>query len=192
MTASEPVEITRLLEAWRAGEPAAEEQLFDALHGELRALAAKAMRSERPDHTLQPTELVHEAYLRLGPDASDWKDRAHFLSVAGRVMRRILIDHARAKATAKRGGGAVRVTLDPHAVPGASPDLDLAILDRAMDALNRLDQRKARFLEMRYFAGLSNREIATVSEVSERTVKRELQLARAWLRREIDSGDASA
>lgn len=189
MRESASAEVTRLLERWREGDRGAEDRLFKALHAELRAIAARSLRPERTDHTLQPTELVHEAYLRLGPDAAEWQDRAHFFAVAARVMRRILIDHARARGTAKRGGGAIRVTLDPQMVEAGVDPLDLTALEEAFAALEALDGRKARFMEMRYFAGLSNREIAGVGDVSERTVKRELQLGRAWLRRHLE-GDA--
>lgn len=186
MTDSASSQITRLLRRWEAGDQAAESELFDVLYAELRRLAGRAMRSERPDHTLQPTELVSEAYLRLGLRPADWRDRTHFLAVAARVMRRVLIDHARAKSSAKRGGGAPRVTLDPDGVRGGLAPVDFTVLGRALQTLEDLDERKARVVELRYFAGLSISEIAAVSGVSERTVKRELQLGRAWLRREIE------
>ncbi len=192
MTVPDATRITHLLRSWRGGDRSAEQRLFEALHAELRGLADRLMRSERSDHTLQPTELVHEVYLRLGSDAADWQDRAHFFAVAARAMRRLLIDHARARASARRGGGLHRVTLDMRALPGESAHVDVGILDRALARLQELDERKARFVEMRYFAGLTNAEIAHVAGVSERTVKRELQLGRAWLRREIEEGVGAA
>lgn len=177
--------ITSLLRQWRAGDTRAERQLFDAVQSELRRVAGRFMRRERPNHTLEPTELVHEAYLRLRSTAADWHDRVHFFAVAARVMRRVLVDHARARASARRGGAIRRVTLSDEAVPDPNGYVDIHILDRTLDKLDALDSRKARFVEMRYLAGLSNREIAEAAGVSERTVKRELQLGRAWLRREI-------
>lgn len=180
--------ITEILRRWRDGDPSAERQLFETVHAELRRLAGQFMRKERPDHTLQPTELVHEAYLRLQPVSADWRDRVHFFAVAARVMRRVLVDHARARARAKRGGAGRQVTLSTEVVPDANGYVDIELLDRTLDKLHALDERKARFVEMRYLAGLSNREIAEAAGVSDRTVKRELQLGRAWLRREIAEG----
>lgn len=178
--------VTLLLRRWRAGDAAAERQLFDALHAELKRMAGRLMRGERGEHTLQPTALVNEAYLRLAPADIDWEDRTHFLAVAARVMRRVLVDHARARARDKRGPGARRVTLDPDAVPSPDGAVDFLAVDRALDRLEASDARKAKFLEMRYLAGLSNREIAAAAGVSERTVKRDLQFGRAWLRSELE------
>lgn len=180
--------ITDMLRRWREGDQSAERQLFEALHAELRRMAGEFMRRERPDHTLQPTELVHEAYLRLHQGSADWRDRVHFFAVAARVMRRVLVDHARARTRAKRGGADRQVTLSAEVVPDASGYVDIHVLDRTLNKLHALDERKARFVEMRYLAGLSNREIAEAAGVSERTVKRELQLGRAWMRREIAEG----
>lgn len=184
MTDSSSAPITEILDRWQAGDRAAEGELFEALYEELRGIAGRAMRSERRNHTLQPTELVSEAYLRLGPRAADWQGRTHFLAVAARAMRRVLIDHARARASAKRGAAAPHVTLDPHA-PGGVEVVDLDVLEDALTRLEALDGRQARTVELRYFAGLSVSEIAKVSDVSERTVRRDLQLGRAWMRREI-------
>lgn len=144
------------------------------------------MGPERRDHTLQPTELVNEAYLRLCPGAGAWNDRVHFLAVAARVMRHVLVDHARARASRKRSGAGRPVTLNEAVMPAASPSIDLQVLSDALDRLEAHDERKARFVEMRYLAGLTNDEIAQVAGVSARTVKRELQFGRAWLRREIE------
>ncbi|MGH7576777.1 MAG: ECF-type sigma factor [Longimicrobiales bacterium] len=186
MTNPDATQITLLLQRWREGDLAAERQLFDVLHAELRRIASRLLRPERLDHTLQPTELVHEAYVRLAPPAGDWRDRTHFLAVAARVMRHVLIDHARAHRRQKRSGAIQRITLSDDVVKGAPPDVDLQVFDQALGKLETLDARKARFIEMRYFAGLSNIEIAEATGVSERTVKRELQFSRAWLRREIE------
>lgn len=186
MSDSDEASITLLLDRWRQGDRSAERQLFDAIYIELRRLAGQLMRAERRDHTLQPTALVHEAYLRLLPAAADLRDRVHFFAVAARVMRRVLIDYARARGRAKRAGVGQQVTLSEDVMRGASGDVDLLVLDQALDRLESLDERKARFVEMRYLAGLSNNEIAAASGVSERTVKRELQFGRAWLRREIE------
>ncbi|HEX7049670.1 MAG TPA: ECF-type sigma factor [Longimicrobiales bacterium] len=178
--------ITLLLHQWREGDRSAERRLFDALYAELKGVAARLMGAERPDHTLDPTALVHEAYLRLAPGGVEWQDRAHFLAIAARVMRHVLVDYARGRGRSKRGSGARHITLDPDAVPAGGAALDFVVLDRVLDRLEALDERKARFIEMRYLAGLSNREIAEAAGVSERTVKRELQLGRAWLRREVE------
>lgn len=188
MTDAESGDITTLLRRWTEGDSGAEEALFRALHLELRRVAGRALRRERSDHTLQPTELVSEVYLRIAPDAADWQDRAHFLAVAARAMRRVLIDHARARKSDKRGGRAAHVTLDGEAVQGGLVPVDVERLDVAMLKLQALDERKAKLVELRYFGGLSIAETAHVTGWSERTVKRELQLGRAWLRREIHEG----
>lgn len=177
--------ITSLLQRWKEGDRSAERQLFELLYSELKESARRVMRAERPDHTLEPTALVHEAYVRLVPAGVDWRDRRHFLAVASRVMRRVLVDHARARRRDKRGGDRVLVTLEDNLTAAGSADADLLLLEEALGRLEAIDPRKAQFVEMRYFAGLSNREIAAGAGVSERTVKRELQFGRAWLRREV-------
>jgi len=186
MTGPRDDAITLLLHECRAGDGTAERQLFEALYAELKRVADALMASETPGHTLQPTALVHEAYLRLVPAGVKWQDRAHFMAMAARAMRRILVDHARARRRDKRGGRARQVTLADDAVPGTAQDLDVLVLDDLLDRLEQLDERKARFIEMRYLAGLGNREIAEAAGVSERTVKRELQFGRAWLRKELE------
>ncbi len=179
-------EVTLLLGGVRNGDVDARKRLFELLYGELRFLAARVMGGERPNHTLQPTALVHEAYLRLSDSRLDVADRSHFLAIAARVMRRLLVDHARGKGRAKRGGDVQRLTLD-EAVAGAAPvEFDIVHFDRAMDALETRDGRAARWIELRHLAGLSTAEIAALDEVSERTVRRSLQLSRAWLRRELE------
>lgn len=186
-----PREVTRLLGAWRAGERGAEERLLPLVYDDLRRLAARLMGRERADHTLQPTALVHEAYLRLAEGRQPrWRDRLHFFSVAARTMRRTLVDHARARCAAKRGAGAVRVRLDalrrghgPVEGPAPAPAAveDLLALDQALERLAAADPRKARITELRYFAGLTVDETAELLEVSPSTVAVESRLARAWL-----------
>lgn len=179
--------ITRLLQEVTAGDDAAASSLFTLVYDELRRMAAGALKRERPDHTLQPTALVHEAYLRLAhePDAR-WESRAHFLAVASQAMRRILVDHARTRKARKRGRAATHLPLEESdAIAFAvAPDLDLVILDQALDRLSGLDPRQGRIVELRFFGGLTVEETAAVIGISPRTVKREWQLARAWLKRE--------
>jgi RNA polymerase sigma-70 factor, ECF subfamily len=180
-------EVTRLLERASGGDAAARATLFDVLYRELRRLAEAAMRAERANHTLQPTALVHEAFLRLAGDHGRFQNRAHFLGVAANAMRRVLVDHARGRNAQKRGSGATLVTvtdLDELPQPAAE-DVDLVVLDDALSRLTALDARQGQIVELRFFGGLSVEETAAVVGVSERTIKREWQLSRAWLRREI-------
>ena len=185
-------EITTLLAAWSGGDGAAYERLFDLLYPELRRAADRAMRGERAGHTLQPTALVHEAFLELlGQERSRFRDRAHFLAVAAFVMRRILAEHARARAAAKRGGGAPAADFE-RALTVATPDHEatfeeILAVDRALERLEAVDARAAKVVVMRYFGGLSHEEIGAALDVSERTVKREWTAARAWLRRELEA-----
>lgn len=181
---------TELLLAWEAGDPAALDALLPALYGELRAQAARALRRESPGHTLQITDLVHEAYLRLVDQRRvRWQNRAQFLGVAAECMRRVLVDHARVRGAAKRGGGELAVTLTDVAGPDgpASEDaaVDVLALDDALGRLAALDARQARVVELRYFGGLGIDETAAVLGVSPKTVKREWAVARLWLRREL-------
>jgi RNA polymerase sigma factor (TIGR02999 family) len=183
--------ITLLLEASREGNREALDELLAVVYGELRALAARYLGGEKPGQTLQPTALVHEAYLRLvGNDTIVWRNRAHFFSVAAKVMRHVLVDGARSKARDKRGGGALRVTLDESVAGASDRTLDLVRLDDALSALERVDPRKCRVVEMRYFAGLTIDEAAEALGVSAVTVTREWTLARAWLRRELEGEEA--
>lgn len=185
----EPGEVTRLLRAWGSGDPEALGRLVPLVYGELPRQAASLFRRERGEHTLQPTALVHEAYLRLvRQDAVDWKDRAHFFGVAARTMRQILVDHARARNAQKRGGARVQVALDVADAEGAGADAraaDLLDLDRALSRLAALDERQARLVEMRLFAGLTIEESAEALRISPATVSREWQHAEAWLQREM-------
>jgi RNA polymerase sigma factor (TIGR02999 family) len=169
-----------------AGVPQDPNELFTLVYAELRRIAAREMRRERPGRTLQTTALVHEAYLRLLKDASlSFESRAHFLGIAARAMREILIEHARGRGARKRGGGAVRLTLDDATAAVAAPDVDVLALDEALQRLARLDERHARVVELRYFGGLSVEETAAALDLSPATVKRAWTLARAWLYREL-------
>ena len=177
--------VTALLLEWRRGDPEALDRLIPLVYTELRRIAARQLRNERPDHTLAATALVHEAYGRLVNAEITWQDRAHFFAVAARTMRRVLVDHARAQQRAKRGAGAVRVTLDEHlAVSAGNPDEILA-LDRALDALAEMDARKAEVVQLHFFGGLTYDQIAEALGISPATVDRDLRMAKAWLFRAL-------
>jgi RNA polymerase sigma factor (TIGR02999 family) len=179
-------DVNELLERCRAGDAAALDELVTAVYAELRRLAAHHLRAERPDHTLQPTALVHEAYVRLahGHDRP-WQDRSHFLAAAAKVMRHVLVDHARARAAGKRAGQRTRLALDDALEVAARADVDLLALDDALHALAEVDPDLARVVELRAFVGLTIVEIAEVVGVSRATVEREWATARAWLRTEL-------
>jgi len=181
--------VTLLLRAWSRGDLQAREELVPIVYRELQRRAAAYLRHERPDHTLQPTALVHEAFVRLvGQDRVSWGNRAHFFAIASQMMRRVLTDHARAYTARKRPGAAVRVVLDDGigvAEPQTGECLDI---DRALEALARLDPRQGQIVELKYFGGLSESEIAVVLSISRATVAREWRTARAWLHRRIVSG----
>jgi RNA polymerase sigma factor (TIGR02999 family) len=181
--------ITLILKELAAGDKSALDRLIPLVYSELRRLADACLRRERSEHTLQPTALVHEAYLRLvSQDQPDYSSRAHFMGVAARLMRQILTDHARARHTAKRGSGAVRVTLDEfmHA-PLETPPALIAV-DDALNALEQDDSRKATLIEMRFFGGLTAEESAEVLGLPVEKVRAELRVAQAWLQRELDHG----
>jgi len=178
-------DVTRLLLRWRGGDREALDHLLPLVYEELRGLAARKMRGERPSHTLQTTGLVHEAFLRLVAMEVSWNDRAHFLRVAAQCMRRILVDHARARGSARRGGAGARVTLDEAAIVSPSPPADLLALDEALTRLAQLDARKSEVIELCFFGGLTQEETASAMGVSRATVERELRQARAWLYREL-------
>lgn len=185
-------EVTRFLADWRAGRPDALEQMLPLVIGELRLIARRYLNRERGGGTLQTTELINEAYLRLVDQReTDWKNRAHFFAVAARVMRNLLVDRARAKQFAKRGSGATTISLDDVAVFSSKPDRDLIALDDALKRLAEYDERKSRLVELRYFGGLSVEETAEVLNVSAITVKREWLKAKAWLYREISENDTT-
>jgi RNA polymerase sigma-70 factor, ECF subfamily len=180
------VEITRLLKAWGGGDEAALERLAPLVYQELHRMARRYMRSEAPGNTLQTTALVNEAYLRLAEAGGvNWKDRSHFFAISAQMMRRILVDAARARRSEKRGGATPRVNLDQ--VPEVAPSRgnDLIALDDALNELARLDPRKARVVELRFFGGLSVEETAEVLNVSPQTILRDWKLAKAWLTREL-------
>jgi RNA polymerase sigma factor (TIGR02999 family) len=162
-------------------------ELMPVVYEELRALARRYFRDERPDHTLQPTALVHEAYLRLVDQTRvDWQGQAHFRAIAARAMRRVLIDHARRKKRVKRGGGQEAVALDSQLVPADLNTTDVTAVNDAIEALAQLDARQARIVEMRFFGGLGMEEIAVVIGVSKRTIEGEWTHAKAWLRKHLD------
>jgi RNA polymerase sigma factor (TIGR02999 family) len=183
-------DVTGLLRRWSEGDPQALETLIPLVYEELRRLAASYLRSERPGHTLQPTALVHEAYLRmLGQKNVLWQNRTHFFGIAAQMMRRILIDDARRRSAAKRDGGPLRVDLDVLENGEASVDraTELLAVDRALEQLEKLDPRQARIVELRFYGGLTVEETAEVAGISTATVKREFRIARAWLRQELDA-----
>jgi RNA polymerase sigma factor (TIGR02999 family) len=178
-------QVLDLLREWRQGDDQACDRLVPFVYAELRRLARGQLRREQPGHSLQPTALVHEAYLRLVGADVDWRDRTHFMSVAARVMRRILVEHARARHARKRGGGEPPVSLtEPIAAPDADP-IDILVLDTAMERLQRLDPRQAQIVELCYFGGLTVPEVGQTLGISEATVHRDLRHARAWLKREL-------
>ena len=174
--------VTQLLRAWGDGDHAALDTLVPVVEGELRRLARIHLKRERREHTLQPTALVNEVFLKLvDAPAIQWQDRAHFFGIAARLMRRVLVDHARARGSQKRGGGAERVTLDGHDIAAAVNHVDVIALDRALDGLAAVDERKCRVVEMRFLTGLSVEETAAVLNVSTETVKRDWRIAKLWL-----------
>ena len=180
-------EVTGLLLAWSSGDETARNRLFEAVYGELRRLAGARLRSERPDLSLVPTALVHEAYLKLIDQRRvHWQNRAHFFAIAAQVMRRVLVDHARARAAAKRGAHA-RIPLDQIEVGIAMPEVDVLALDAALDKLASVDRRQSELVELRFFAGLTVEETAAALEVAPVTVKRDWALAKAWLFRELQA-----
>jgi RNA polymerase sigma factor (TIGR02999 family) len=187
MSSSRP-DLTALLSGASSGDQEALSALFAIVYDELRQVAAAALRRERPEHTLQPTALVHETFLRLADDSAVWwENRSHFLAIASKVMRRILVEHARGRNALKRGSGEIKRSLDEIDVPTpvVPVDLDLVTLDDALARLAVLDPRQARIVELRFFGGLTVEETAAVIGSSPRTVKRDWQVARAWLRREM-------
>jgi RNA polymerase sigma-70 factor, ECF subfamily len=186
MAPPSPNEMTRLLVEWSEGDPAALEKLTPLVHQELRRLAHRYMSRERPGHTLQTTALVNEAYLRLvDQKQAHWKNRTHFFAVASRVMRHILIDHARQNVRAKRGGKTPRISLDEAAVMSPERAADLLALDEALDELAMIEPRRSRVVELRYFGGLNIEETAEILKVTATTVSRDWRWAKAWLYRAI-------
>jgi RNA polymerase sigma factor (TIGR02999 family) len=193
LLADTPLEITALLRASSGGNPVALDRLVEAVYPELRAIALRYFRKERPDHTLQCTALVNEAWLRLAQaSGKQWENRAHFFGFAARLMRGILVDHARARQTAKRGSGAITVTLTEGRVATRAPEVDVLDLHAALEDLEKMDPLQSRIVELRYFGGLTVEETAEVTGVSPSTVKREWVLAKTWIRRRMLDGERGA
>lgn len=185
-------DVTVLLQRWGAGDGAALDALLPAVHDELRRLARSYMRREREGHTLEPTALVHEAYLRIVDQRHvRWVDRGHFFAIAAQAMRRVLVDHARGHVAAKRGGGAERVTLSGLAADAQRAEVDVLWLHEALERLALLDARQAQVVEMRYFAGMSVEEVGAALDISPATVKREWSTARRWLAHALTTGEAA-
>jgi len=188
-----PQDLTQILYEVTEGKAGAVDRLLPAVYEELRSLAARYLDRERPDHTLQATALVHEAYLNLVDQTRvEWKNRAHFFGVAATAMRRLLINHAVRRKTAKRGGDQRRAEWDDALAVFEERALDLVAMDEALSRLAELDPRQSKIVEMRFFGGLTNQEIAEVLQLSVRTVEREWRMARAWLRKEITKGNEDA
>jgi RNA polymerase sigma factor (TIGR02999 family) len=182
----DPSEITTLLKAWRSGDQAALDLLAERVYGELRVMARRHIKNERPDNTLQTTALVHEVYIRMVDTTKvEWHERAQFFAMAAQMMRRILVDAARARKAHKRGGMTPKVNLDETAVLAPRPDRSILALDEALAAFSKVAPRQAKVVELRYFGGLTEEEIVAVLNISPRTVRRDWDLARAWLLREL-------
>jgi RNA polymerase sigma factor (TIGR02999 family) len=181
--------VTALLNRWREGDTAALGKLLPLVYSEIRRIAARQLRRERPNHTLQPTALVHEVYLKLlDQDRIEWQNRAQFFGVAAQLVRRILVDHARNRRSAKRGAGALMVALDDAVSEAVRRDIDLVKLDDALLALAAKDEQQSRVVELRFFGGLSIEETAAVLRISPSTVKRDWAAAKAWLYRDMSTG----
>jgi len=186
-----PHEITQLLEDWSNGNQAALDKLYPLVYDELRRMARRYMIRERKDHTLQTTALINEAYLRLVAQRHvHWQNRAHFFAISAQIMRRILIDHARRHNYAKRGAGGQKISLDETAVLARNRATELLLLDEALHSLEEIDPRRSRVVELRFFGGLDNNEIAAVLKISANTVTRDWNLARAWLYQELSGSGA--
>jgi len=178
--------VTELLRNWSDGDKQAQEKLFQVVYNELHRQAARYLRNENPGLSLQTTDLIHEAYLRLTSQQHvEWQNRLHFFAIAAKVMRRILIDHVRSRQAAKRGGSDIRLPLEDAMIVLPAQDLDLVALDEALTRLAAIDSQQSQIVELRFFSGLSVEETAKVLDVSERTVKRDWNVAKAWLRREL-------
>ena len=180
--------ISVILKDWSGGDRASADRLLSLVYDELRKIAGQYLRKEKSDHTLQPTALVHEAYMKL-IDISDisWQDRAHFFAVSANIMRHILVDHARAKLAEKRGGDAQRISLEDADSLSSEPDVDLLAVDEALNELAEFDEQQSRIVELRFFGGLTIEETAHVAGISPATVKREWAMAKAWLHRKLQS-----
>jgi RNA polymerase sigma factor (TIGR02999 family) len=180
-------EVTQLLQRWQSGEASALDRLVPYVYNELHRIARRYMAAERPSHTLQASALINEAYLRLIDWKNvEWANRCHFFSVGAQMMRKVLIDHARARGSQKRGGAAERITLDTSVLVRSEKSMDLLALNDALDRLEQFDPRKSRVVELRIFGGLTNEETAEAMEISVITVRRDWKLALAWLKKELD------
>jgi RNA polymerase sigma factor (TIGR02999 family) len=189
MRGSPPNEITALLAEWRNGDKAALDRLISLLYPELHQIASYYLRGESGVQTLQSTALIHEAYLRLvGRSEHDWQSRAHFIGVAAQIMRNLLVDRARARVAQKRGGGALTLSLDESIDAPVSPNMDMLAVDQALTELTRVDPQQGRIVELRFFGGLTNEEAAEVLGISTSTVKRDWNMAKAWMYRELTAG----
>src|SRR5438876_1980686 len=187
---ADPQEVTQLLADWSHGDQFALERLIPLVYKELRHLAHRYMEGQRPDHTLQTTALVNEAYLRLADQTNpNWQSRAHFFAVAARAMRQILVSYARSNRAQKRGGGALRIELDEAVILSPEQSKEIVDLDEALERLATLDSRKARVVELKFFGGLNYDEIAEVLKIAHRTARRDWEFARIWLYRELHSVD---
>jgi RNA polymerase sigma factor (TIGR02999 family) len=186
---SEAPAVTRLLRAWGGGDEKALQELMPVVYAHLRAQAGQIFRNELPGHTLRPTALVHEAYIRLVDMDVSWQDRAHFFALAARLMRRILVDHARGRDRVKRGSGAHAVSLEDAMLVADPPVPDILELDRALTKLGAMDERKSRMVELLYFGGLTTEETAQAPKISPATLHRDLKLAKAWLAHEMSGGE---
>ena len=185
-----PQDLTQLLVDWSNGDPSAADKLFPLVYGELKRMARRYLRKENPGHTLQTTALVNEAYLRLVDQKRvQWQNRTQFYGIAARMMRRILVDHARSHARLRRGGQVRKIDLDDIATLADERAAELIALDEALDGLAKLDERRCQVVEMRFFGGLSNSEIATVLKIAPNTVMRDWNMARAWHYREIQKSE---
>lgn len=189
MAPNPPPDVTELLSRWSAGDRAALDRLVPMVYAELRRMAARCLRGERPEHTLQPTALVHEAFVKLvGQREIQWQNRAQFFGVAAQLMRRVLVDHARERGANKRGGGLQRVALEDALAVSPSAQVDVIAVDAALNRLGEIDPDQVRIVELRFFGGLTIDETAAVMGWSAGSVKREWTIAKAWLQREIAAG----
>jgi RNA polymerase sigma factor (TIGR02999 family) len=183
----DPSEITRILQSWNDGDDSAKEKLLPFVYDELKRQARRLMSRERVNHTLQPTALVHEAFIKLSKQTGiEWKNRSHFYGISSRLMRQILVDHARVHAADKRGSNAIHFSVEDINIPVEARAESILIVDEALTRLAQIDEQQARIVEMRFFGGMNNGEIAEALDISERTVGREWQSAKLWLFRELD------
>ena len=189
---SSPVPVTILLQQWSEGNKDALDQLMPIVYAQLRKLAAHSLRGERPNHTLRATELVHEAYLKLVGSETPWQNRVHFYAVAATVLRHILVDHAKTNRRQKRGGDAEKIPLDEAVVISPQASSEVMSLDEALKRLASSDARKSQIVELTFFGGMTLEEIAAVLNISDKTVHRELRVAKAWLHRELSAESAGS